>query len=197
MEEIIIFVVIIVVLVIMYLLYDRNSADLTEVYSNIDSRKYLVLNLPDKQEGANALSKLRQNLITIVNYLTGRYPTDERIIRMKNNFRPDNISEGIPDGKYTSYTVNKGEKIVFCIRQRDSKNNLVDINTMTFVGIHELAHLMTKSVGKHNQEFWNNMSFILKEIMESGLNVYKYEPYHEKPKEYCGTTITDTPVKMD
>ena len=52
---------------------------------------------------------------------------------MVNNFNPNNISESTKDNKYTSYSVNKGEKIVFCLRSRDEKNKLVDINIMMFV----------------------------------------------------------------
>ena len=195
MESLVILVTIIVVICIIYLKYVSRSNDLAEVYSTFDNRKYLVRNVADKEQGANSLATLRQKLEEIVSYMGSKFPDDERIKRLVKNFRPDNISEGLPDTKYTSYTVNKGEKIVFCIRQRDEKNNLVDINTLTFVGIHELAHLMTKSVGKHNTEFWDNMKFLLQSILDSNLNIYEYKAYHKNPQEYCGTKITDTPVK--
>ena len=35
--------------------------------------------------------------------------------RMKRKYNMDNISESEPNTKYTSYSVNKGEKIVFCL----------------------------------------------------------------------------------
>ena len=38
------------------------------------------------------------------------------IDRMVNNFNPNNISESDKNNKYTSYSVNKGEKIVFCVK---------------------------------------------------------------------------------
>ena len=62
---------------------------------------------------------------------------------------------------------------------------------MMFVAIHELAHLMSKSVG-HTTEFWNNMKFLLKVGIK--LNVYKKQDFNSQPKEYCGTMITDTPL---
>ena len=51
-----------------------------------------------------------------------------------------------------SFNLNKGEKVVLCIRTRDKKEELIEENTITFVAIHELAHVMTKSVG-HTDEW--------------------------------------------
>ena len=56
--------------------------------------------------------------------------------RMVNNFNPDNITEATKNNKYTSYSINKGEKIVFCLRSRDETNKLVDLNIMMFVGFY-------------------------------------------------------------
>ena len=35
------------------------------------------------------------------------------------------------------YSINKGKKILYCIRSKTVENKLVDINTMMFVAIHE------------------------------------------------------------
>jgi len=81
---------------------------------------------------------------------------------------------------------------VFCIRERDENNKLVDLNTITFVALHELAHVMTVSIG-HTKEFWDNFAFLLEFAVKKGY--YKYHPYHKKPVKYCATMITDTPYK--
>jgi hypothetical protein len=65
---------------------------------------------------------------------------------------------------------------------------------MIFVAIHELAHIMTQSMG-HTPEFWNNMKFLL-QIATTDLQIYVYQPYHQKPQPYCGIVITDTPLKQ-
>ena len=83
-----------------------------------------------------------------------------------------------------------------------------------FVAIHELAHVMTKSVG-HGDDFWNNMRFLLKVAIETPCNtkqiktendknnynkqktIYKYVNYAETSSKYCGTEITTTPCKDD
>jgi predicted metal-dependent hydrolase len=53
------------------------------------------------------------------------------------------------------------KKLYFCIRQKDEDETLVEENTITFVAIHELAHIMTKSIG-HTDEFWNNFKRLIK-----------------------------------
>jgi predicted metal-dependent hydrolase len=111
--------------------------------------------------------------------------------RLKKNYRPDNITESSPGNKYTSYSINKGDKIVFCLRAKDGSDKLVGLNTMMFVAIHELAHLMTKSIG-HTTEFWDNMRFLLKKGIKIG--VYEKQDFNSIPVEYCGTKITDTPL---
>ena len=179
-----------------YKYYVGQFDELVAVKSTIDGKEYYVQNLPDKQEASDNLAKMRDTLVKIVNYMTEKFSSDENIQRLKTNFNPDKIVENPSDSKYTSYSINKGQKIVFCIRQRNEKNNLVDMNTLTFVAIHELSHLMTKSVG-HTNEFWENMQFLLKEVINSPLNVYKYQDFHNNPIEYCGTKITDTPYRID
>ena len=175
-----------------YIYVENFSSDIDYVVSDYDSRKYLVRNLNDKKEAANTLAIMRSRLIDFVDDICKEYSTDDRMVRLRKNFNPDNISESPADSKHTSYSVNKGEKIVFCIRQRDDDNNLMDMNTLLFVAIHELAHIMTKSIG-HTQEFWDNMKFLLKYAIKR--DKYKYQPFHKEPVRYCGTMITDTPYK--
>ena len=61
-----------------------------------------------------------------------------------------------------------------------------------FVVIHELAHVMTKSVG-HTQEFWDNMAYLLERAEE--LKIYVPKNYKESPVDYCGMEINTTPHK--
>lgn len=196
MEKAILIVMTLIVICISASMYSEGfTNDVSYVVASNDDRSYLVRNLPDKEKAANLLSIIRAGLIKLVRHLKGKYPKDKRVGRLATNFNSDQISESTPDSKYTSYSVNKGEKIVFCIRQRDELNELVDLNTMMFVAIHEMAHLMTISIG-HTKEFWGNMEFILKEALSKDVNLYEYQPFHQSPKPYCGTMITDTPLKL-
>jgi predicted metal-dependent hydrolase len=113
------------------------------------------------------------------------------IARLVKNFNSDAFSETTPDNKYTSYSVNKGEKIVFCLRQKKEGEQLVKENIMLFVSIHECAHLMTKSVG-HEPDFWSNMRLLLKIAIDNG--IYKNIDFNKKPEEYCGVSISDSVV---
>jgi len=118
-----------------------------------------------------------------------KFSTD--INRLIKNYNPDVLSENTPDSKFTSYSENKGQKLVFCLRDK-ATNKLVDLNTMMFVGLHELSHLMTKSIG-HTEEFWNNFKIILRISIRLGL--YKCQNFEKESKAYCGTRITDSPLR--
>ena len=191
MEELTTIIIITVCILAFFLHYESKYSELVYVKSEVDGRSYLVRNLPDKQQAADLLATVRKNLDTIVKYLVNKNKTDEKIKRLRKNYRPEKLSEAIPKANYTSYSVNKGEKIVFCIRSKNDKEKLEDINTIMFVAIHELAHVMTKSIG-HTAEFWENMKFLLKKAVK--LNVYHEHDYRNDPIPYCGVEITDSPL---
>jgi molybdopterin synthase catalytic subunit len=109
---------------------------------------------------------------------------------MVQKFNPTKISETLPTSEYTAYSENKGEKLAFCLNKQKNGTRLIDINTLTFVAIHELAHIMTVSEG-HKQEFWQNFKFLLENAKAA--NIYKPEDYKKTPKNYCGMKINDNP----
>jgi len=194
-ELLVLIITILIVFISIRMHFDNKNVEVNYVLSKRDNREYLVRNLRDKDKAADLLSQIRERLLTFVSYLIKKYPNDERIIRLRDNFDPNQLSEGSSDSGYTSYSVNKGEKIVFCMRQKSEKEELMDLNTMMFVAIHELAHIMTKTVG-HTDEFWENMKFLLENAILEDINIYQYQPYHDVSQEYCGTIISDTPLKI-
>ena len=191
MSEITTVIIIIVLSLCFFLHYESKYSELTYVQSDVDGEQYLVRNREDKKEAANILANIKKNLAKIVAYCKENNISDPKVKRLVKKFKPNNISESIPNSGYTSYSVNKGEKIVFCIRSKDEEQKLVDLNTMMFVAIHELAHVMTKSIG-HTPEFWSNMRYLLKKGIKIG--VYKKVNYKDNPVPYCGTSITDSPL---
>ena len=168
----------IVILIIGFsFVYVRESfMEVSYVKSTVDGKKYLVQNRKNAVEAANLLANINKNLIRLISILKQKYSEDPRAKRMINNYNSDTITEGTGEKNYTSYSVNKGEKIVFCITVRNDENNkkLMDLNTMLYVGIHELAHLGTKEIG-HVDVFWKNFKWILKIAEKEG--IYKYEDY--------------------
>jgi len=181
--------IIIFTIIFIYLLYHYHYYSKIEtIVSKIDNKEYEVQIKEDSQEAADLIAQIRQKLVLIVDHLVKSFPNEERSQRMKKNFRPDNIKEGIDDPKYTSYSINKGEKIVLCLR---TNNKLMDLNTMMFVVLHELAHICTESIG-HTEEFWINFKWILEESINIG--IYKKQNFKLNNVEYCGMTITDSPL---
>jgi hypothetical protein len=166
---------------------------LVPVQSTVDGKTYNVRDLPDKQQAANVMATLRLKLVKLCDALEKKYPDKPQVKLMVQNFRSDpaRFIEATPDSEHTSSTVNKGESIHMCLRQREGNDeSLVDENVMMFVALHEFAHVCTESVG-HEPEFWNNFGWLLKEAEAMGL--YKYTDFAAHPVNYCGVHITDAP----
>jgi hypothetical protein len=175
-----------------YLLYDTYVVGARGyVKSGIDGREYLVRTLPDKQDAADMLANIASRFQKLISHLEKLSPKDPRTQRLVKNFKVENMNEGVDSKEYTSYSVNKGEQIIFCLRQKNQSQSIVDINTLMFVGLHELGHLCTESIG-HTPEFWSNFSWILEESIQIG--IYTQSDYKSKPVEYCGTKVTSSPL---
>jgi len=161
-------------IIILFLYIKSYYGEVEYVKSKKDNQYYLVRKLPDKENAANLLSQLGDELDKLVKHMMAKYPDNKDVKRLYANFNKNNISEGSPDSSYTSYSVNKGEKIVLCVRQKDEKNSFVDKNVLMYVSVHELAHLMTEEIG-HTTTFWTNFKFLLTEAVSIG--IYKKVDY--------------------
>jgi predicted metal-dependent hydrolase len=170
-----------------------NIYSTTLVTSSIDGKQYKVRDMPDKQEAANLMARLRMRLMKITDTLEQKYPDKPQVKHLVKNFRsdPSRFIEATPDSEHTSYSINKGEQIYMCLRQREGPDeSLVNENVMTFVSLHELAHVCTESIG-HGPDFWNNFGWLLKEA--EALELYQYTDFQAHPVSYCGVYITDSP----
>lgn len=191
MDDFITLFIIGIIVLCIYIKYESKHSEVIFIKSNVDNKTYLVRNLPDKQQAANLLAKMNKNILILLEYMKKTMPDDDRVKRFQQKFNSDSISESSSNSKYTSYSVNKGEKIVFCIRSRNSKNKLVDLNTLMFVSLHEMSHIVTLSIG-HTDEFWNNFKWILDASLIT--KIYKKHNYRSNPVKYCGIEITDSPL---
>ena len=180
-----------VVGLILWIAYRNQFQELMSVQATTDQREYLVQPGPDQQSAADLLASVRNNLENMRDHLVQQFSDDERARRLAELFQPDSIVEAGPDSKTTSYTINKGEKMVLCLRSRDGSNALEDLNTLTFVALHEMSHILTSSVG-HTDEFWNNFEWVLKEAVKVG--VWQYQDFSKDPVQYCGVEITSSPL---
>lgn len=168
---------------------------LVQVKSSVDGRNYSVRDMSDKQQAADLLARVRQKLQKLVEVLRQRYPNKPQVIQLNQKFEadPKRFYEATPDAEHVSYSVNKGDSIHLCLRQREGNNEkLVEENVMVFVGLHEMGHVITPaSVESHGPEFWNNFGWLLREAESMG--IYKYQDFKAHPVAYCGEKITDQP----
>jgi hypothetical protein len=174
-------------------LYTRGPTNLVSVKSNRTNQSYQVQNLPDKQDACERMANIHEKLETlIVKYKSDpNTNADARVRTMIDRFNPDNMCENNVDSDSTAYSENKGEKIVVCLRDKQPPYPLVEENTVMFVVLHEMAHLMTSSMG-HTPEFWANFRRILQDAIGAG--IYQNVNYAQSPVKYCGMTITDSPL---
>jgi predicted metal-dependent hydrolase len=171
----------------------RGVKNLTNVTSTVDRKVYRVQDLPDKQEACDRMATIRQSLDKLIDKYRSDPATvaDPRVKVMIERFNPNNMCENDLDAESTSYSENKGEKIVVCLRDKTPPYKLVDTNTVMFVVLHEMAHLMTTTVG-HTPEFWTNFKRILHDAV--GCGIYQPVNYSHSPVSYCGMQITDSPI---
>ena len=173
-------------------IYNESDAfGLKCIISDVDGETYCVRERSKLQLAADLLAKVTGNCKNLVDYVSKKYPDNEDVQRLKSNFNPEKISETLPTSEFTAYSENKGEKLAFCLNKtKEEGSKLIDINTLTFVAIHELSHIMTKSEG-HKQVFWQNFKFLLEAAKEA--NIYQPVDYKKNPEPYCGMDITDNP----
>jgi hypothetical protein len=171
--------------------YESDAFNLKCIIASKDGNKYCVREREKLELAANLLATVTQKMKDMVKYMNEKHPEDPRTIRLVEGFNPKKISETLPTSELTAYSENKGEKLAFCLNTTKEGNKLIDINTLTFVALHELSHIMTESIG-HHQEFWTNFKFILKNAVSEGL--YTPVDYSKKPTDYCGLMIDDNPL---
>ena len=191
MENLIFYALIFLMIYVCLKIYkESDSFQLKCIVSDIDGNKYCVRETSKLELVANLLAKTTGKLLKVVEHLKEKYPDRENVQRLVKGFNPKKIVEILPTSKYTAYSENKGEKLAFCTTKEKGGDHLIDENTLTFVALHEISHIATKSVG-HSTEFWNNFKFILKEAASIG--VYNPVNYKKKPTKYCSMKITDNP----
>ena len=172
----------------------NQNFPLVDVKSSVDGRVYRVRDMADKQQAADLIANVRIKISKLYTVLKSKFPDKPQVRQWVQNFTPEpsRFLEATPDAEHTSYSVNKGEKVHLCLRQREGSNeSLVDENVMVFVSLHEMAHAITSTVG-HGPDFWNNFGWLLKQAEETG--IYKYQNFIARPVSYCGLQITDSPA---
>lgn len=115
---------------------------------------------------------------TISNYASHNHPILDRV---RENFgKIDKAYEKIPlrEGD-SAYTENK-EVITLCLKDPQTQK-YYDMNTIMYVALHELAHVLCDSQG-HGDEFKKKFSKILRHAAKIGI----YDPRVSMSPTYCG-----------
>lgn len=165
---------------------DQDPRKLNQIVT-YHNKKWIVQQ-PDSAEMLDMLITRINKLIDNIKQYPDPDFTLTRLRYWDNTFVLENIKESWKN-ESTSYSINKGEQLVFCIRDK-LNNSIHDINTLMFVAIHELAHIVTNEL-QHTKKFWNNMKKLLHRAEDIG--VYEYVDYRMNPVEYCGMMIDSSP----
>ena len=146
------FLLIFILLIILHNYYNRYSG-LTSIQCPTDGRKYMVKNDNNKYFKVKLLSKINEITLNILNKLKqSEHYNNKGVKKLCSTYNPNKLYENV-DKEYTSYSLNKGEEIRLCLVNPEDNSVIEDINTLLFVLIHELAHIMTPAIG-HPPEFF-------------------------------------------
>lgn len=195
MKRIIDIIFIIILLGVLFMFFRLDKGDVVYVKSEIDHKKYLVRDLEDKQQASNLLSSVWIDMNTVKDYLYNnitKYPEyKDYILQLNKRMKNSKITESDGNTVYTSYSVNKGEEIVFCLRSRKFGNNgaLHLKNLIMYVALHEMSHVACPEYG-HTELFKKIFAFITTEAIK--MKLYTFINFSRNNHEYCGIDITES-----
>lgn len=196
-------VLIITFLIVLYLINFKNSEH--TVCSNNDGQCYKISTaFVDQEDALNELSRINNFNAKFIKYLRNKYiwtsNQNNNIMRaitinLINNYNPDVLKENNPSTtKNTSYVLDKGKSIAFCLREKETGyNKIEDTEMLNFVNIHEISHLaMSYHDPEHGTEFWQTFKLLLEEANAAGL--YNPIDWNRSPKNYCGLLVNYNPI---
>jgi predicted metal-dependent hydrolase len=181
--------IIIVFIIVFYIVFIMNNSSLVKF--EVDGNPVLVRDTTDKNESAKLLSELINRMYSLKKYVVenkDKYPEYKNYIDQFNeNFNKNRtkIYETSLNSEYTSYSINKGEELVFCLRSKTT-HKLHEINLLMYVAVHELAHTACPETG-HTPLFNRIFKFLLERAID--INLYYYEDYSSNSVEYCGMKL--------
>ena len=189
-------VMVVFILIISAIMFCRSEYyQLTCVVSDVDGHKYCVRDREVPKAAVDLLAKTVGKCNQLIEHLKNAEPDAESTKLLVRKYNPKTIQETLPTSVHTAYSENKGEKIAFCLSKKkngdiEKESNMIDENTLTFVALHELAHVACVSVG-HTDEYWEKFKHLLEHAVKIG--IYTPVDYKKEPANYCGMELTDNP----
>jgi hypothetical protein len=185
------YILIILIIILIGKIYmSSDSYNLKCIISNVDSNTYCVRETSRLNEVADLFATISLKVNKLIEYLKKNEMNNKPVNRLVTRYNPKKIVEILPTSQYTAYSENKGEKIALCSTTQKHKGNLIDENTLMFVVLHELAHIMTITID-HTKEFWDNFKQLL--IYAKKVNIYTPIDYSKDSSVYCGMDIVHNP----
>lgn len=206
---ILVIVLFLLLLIIYYVCIYEKQNKIEICNKDAKSDCYMVVkDFDNYEEAAEQLHKINTTIVQFLKYLSSKYHIHDdskfesdnmpnydfrRMIvrRMVDMYNPKTITENTPGVGGTSYTINKGDSIHVCLRQLNKPNELHNIDDISFVVLHELAHI-GNPLWNHTAEFWEVFKFILYEAKNSEL--FTIIDYQNNPVPYCGLSISYSPL---
>jgi predicted metal-dependent hydrolase len=201
------YLIIVCILLIFIINYTYVYDDTDWFTSTLDNRKYRVRNGPEniKKMKCDLLANLKNKMDFIIYSLSKEPDINENINRLLNNWSRGIVIKEIgsmePDA---AYVINKQYLSIclknFCNSTNCDKYTLDNINLLTYVGIHEMAHIMSEEIG-HGKEFKNNFKFLLDysknlkiydPLLKDEFPVYIELSKLKTPESYCGVSIINS-----
>lgn len=184
------YISLLILFVYIFLFMNKNK---NKILIEAHGIKLMVCKDDKQKESAKLLSNIVNDIIKFKTYLyKTRKDTDclkyEKYIKQLHNNLNSNtlIYENCPDSKYTSYSVNKGEELAICLKDKET-TSLHDKNLLMYVVLHEIAHIACPEVG-HTELFKDIFAFFVRKAID--INLYKYENYDDNPVNYCGMILS-------
>jgi hypothetical protein len=140
------------------------------------------------------------------------YPNRARAVdQLLARYNPDSLAENSPldPSGDSAYSLDKGALVAICLRERDPKLKaclkngcpgvdpgkmaLQDLDLLTFVAIHEQAHISITDVD-HPPRFWSAFKFLLAEAAECGVLSPENTNFAQNSQTYCGMAVDYNPL---
>lgn len=186
-------VVILIILAIIFFYYSEF---------NQKNRNGFSVHYTDPGDSAAMFAEIDRRIEILKKYMLKKYSCkscgiinkfnmNERVGQLFTNYKKGNFREISPHNllSSTSFTEGKGKRIVMCLRGKDDK--IQDVNTIMFVSLHEITHVMNDEWG-HPLGFWQLFRIVLGDARDCGI----YDPidYSKHPQSYCGIIIDQSPL---